>query len=485
MMKKTILIICSLIFLTQAGFATDKYYLGPNFGYANLSGGDDSLKYPFQTSYGAHFGFNLNNRWYLELSAGKQSIYNDSTKSSAFAFGGDEANSTLKYESLRLGFALGRYLFHPDNRLNFRLGIGGGMMIWKYLEPAGDTVINVSGAHNETVDFKASELFVGFSSALDLNLGQRLRTSVNFRADYLTGAGAEFADLINSERNRWQYSVNLSLSFFFGSKQPTDSWPSERSWSSTTVPVKQSAAANNNDDNDLDGVSDAKDECPDTPFGALTDRNGCPVDNDGDGVYDGLDDCPDTDRNALGQVDIHGCPIDTDFDGIADYLDKCPNNPFGAQVDLNGCPLDSDADGVPDGLDNCPNTLYGVPVDKFGCIDLGMLSEPMVLNINYPAGSFEIDPFTKDKLKQLARVLNFVENINLEINGYSDNIGTTVNNQKLSEKRANRVRDYLITQGIATERIKVFGRGEANFIATNDTAEGRAKNRRIEIIFYQ
>lgn len=485
MMKKTILIIAALLLLSQSGFTTDKYYLGPNFGFANLSGGDDSLKYPLQFAYGAHFGFNLNNRWYLELSGGRQAIYNDSTKSSAFAIGGKEENSTLKYESVRLGFILGRYLFHPDNRLNFRLGIGGGMMIWKYLESTGDTVINVLGAHDETVDFKASELFFGFGSALDLNLSQRWRSSLNFQADYMTGAGAEFADEINSERNRWQYNITFSLSFFFGDKQPTDTWPSEKSWSSTKTPVKQKTVSNSNDDSDLDGVPDSKDECSDTPFGALTDRDGCPVDSDGDGVYDGLDDCPATDREAIGQVDIHGCPIDTDFDGLPDYLDQCPNNPIGAQVDANGCPLDADADGVPDGLDNCPNTLYGVPVDKFGCIDLGMLSEPMVLNINYPAGSFEIDPFTKDKLKQLARVLNFVKDIKLEINGYTDNIGTTVNNQKLSEKRANRVRDFLMTQGIATERMKVFGRGETKFIATNDNAEGRAKNRRIEIIFYQ
>lgn len=484
-MKKTILIIFTLLLLAHSGFATDKYYLGPHFGLNNLTGGDDSLKYPLQLGYGAHFGINLNNRWYLEFSGGMTSIYNDSTKSSAFAVGGKKENSILKYESIRLGFTLGRYLFHPDNKINFRLGIGGGMMIWKYLDPVGDTVVNVFGAHDETVDFKASEIFIGVASALDFNLSHRWRTSFNFKADYLTGAGAEFSEQINSERNRWQFGLNFSLSFFFGDKQKTDNWPSERSWTSTPVTTRPANTSDTKDDSDLDGVADSKDDCPNTPFGALTDRDGCPLDSDGDGVYDGLDDCPGTAREAIGKVDIHGCPVDSDFDGIADYLDQCPNNPVGAQVDQNGCPIDSDADGVPDGLDNCPNTLYGVPVDKFGCIDLGMLSEPMVLNINYPAGSFEIDPFTKDKLKQLARVLNFVSDIKLEINGYTDNIGTTVNNQKLSEKRANRVRDFLLTQGIATERMKVFGRGETNFIATNDTAEGRAKNRRIEIIFYQ
>ncbi len=109
----------------------------------------------------------------------------------------------------------------------------------------------------------------------------------------------------------------------------------------------------------------------------------------------------------------------------------------------------------------------------------------MVLNIDYPSGSFEIDPNSRERLKQLARILNFVPEIRLEVNGYTDNIGTEVANRRLSEKRANRVRDYLVTQGVDTERIKVFGKGETNFVASNQTAAGRAKNRRIEIIFFK
>jgi outer membrane protein OmpA-like peptidoglycan-associated protein len=184
-------------------------------------------------------------------------------------------------------------------------------------------------------------------------------------------------------------------------------------------------------------------------------------------------------------VDIHGCPIDSDFDGVPDYLDACPFNEVGAWVDENGCPTDADGDGVPDGLDDCPYTLTGVDVDKYGCIDLSMFSKPMVLNIDYLPGSFEIDPHTKERLKKLAGVLNFLPDIKIEIHGYTDNIGTEVANRNLSEKRAARVRDYLVSLGVAKDRMKVFGRGEANFVASNDTAEGRAKNRRIELIFYR
>jgi OOP family OmpA-OmpF porin len=215
------------------------------------------------------------------------------------------------------------------------------------------------------------------------------------------------------------------------------------------------------------------------------DDNGCPLDTDGDGVPDGLDDCPDTSPESKGKVDIYGCPVDSDFDGLPDFLDRCPTNRIGAVVDSTGCPVDSDADGVPDGLDDCPATMYGVEVDRYGCIDLSVFDKPLVLNIDYPSGSFEIDPNSKMKLQKLAGILNFVPHIRMEINGYTDNIGTSVANQKLSEKRANRVRDYLVTLGVAAERIQVFGRGEDNFVASNQTAEGRAKNRRIEIVFYK
>ena len=215
------------------------------------------------------------------------------------------------------------------------------------------------------------------------------------------------------------------------------------------------------------------------------DRFGCARDTDGDGVKDDRDDCPATDLKARGMVDIHGCPTDSDSDGIPDYLDTCPFNAVGALVDSSGCPVDSDADGVPDGLDDCPNTLFGVDVDRHGCIELSMLAEPVVLNIDYVPGSFEVDPVNRERLDRLARLLNFVPEVHLEVSGYTDNIGTAVANRRLSEKRANRVRDYLVAKGVATERVKVFGRGETNFVASNQTAAGRAQNRRVEIIFFR
>jgi outer membrane protein OmpA-like peptidoglycan-associated protein len=118
-------------------------------------------------------------------------------------------------------------------------------------------------------------------------------------------------------------------------------------------------------DSDGDKVFDGIDQCPDTPPGVAVDARGCAGDADADGVNDGLDKCPNTPAGAI--VDPTGCPIDTDHDTVWDGIDKCPDTPVGAVVDANGCPVDSDGDRVPDGIDRCPDTAPNTPVDSFGC----------------------------------------------------------------------------------------------------------------------
>lgn len=125
----------------------------------------------------------------------------------------------------------------------------------------------------------------------------------------------------------------------------------------------------NKQDNDKDGVSNRRDKCPDTPYGVIVNKKGCPLDTDGDGVYDFLDKCPDTPKEAHSTIDADGCPIDTDGDGVFDYMDKCPGTIPAAygKVDENGCPKDTDNDGIPDYLDKCEATPEGVMVDSLGC----------------------------------------------------------------------------------------------------------------------
>jgi VCBS repeat-containing protein len=118
-------------------------------------------------------------------------------------------------------------------------------------------------------------------------------------------------------------------------------------------------------DADGDGVTDSKDECPDTPARLLVNRVGCPKDSDMDGVYDNLDECPNTPDHAI--VDRAGCPKDSDMDGVYDHLDQCPDSPKHLDVNPMGCPPDKDKDAVPDYKDACPDTPAKTPVDSNGC----------------------------------------------------------------------------------------------------------------------
>jgi OOP family OmpA-OmpF porin len=239
-------------------------------------------------------------------------------------------------------------------------------------------------------------------------------------------------------------------------------------------------------DSDGDGIFDKKDDCPDTPFGAVVDERGCPSDADGDGVFDGLDQCADTPAGA--RVDRKGCPIDSDGDGVFDGLDECPDTPAGARVDRKGCPIDSDADGVFDGLDKCPDTPAGSKVDRKGCklteteymfLDTGTLR---LSGVRFSLGSADIDPDSYPTIDEAGRILEKWNQLEVEIGGYTDSQGSESFNRALSEKRAASVRDYLLKKfpGIHADNLTSVGYGEANPVADNATREGREQNRRVE-----
>lgn len=233
-------------------------------------------------------------------------------------------------------------------------------------------------------------------------------------------------------------------------------------------------------DSDGDGVCDGLDKCPDTPKGCKVDANGCPIDSDGDGVCDGLDQCANTPKGV--KVDSKGCPLDADGDGVPDYLDKCPNTPKGCKVDANGCPIDSDGDGVCDGVDRCPDTPAGVKVDEFGCPLVTPLEEKTILHINFKSGSADIDAPSQMKLDSIVTILNTYKDVKVEVGGYTDAQGSKATNMQLSQKRADKVKEYFASKGIDPGRITTKGYGPASPIGDNKTKDGRAMNRRVEIV---
>lgn len=205
-------------------------------------------------------------------------------------------------------------------------------------------------------------------------------------------------------------------------------------------------------------------------------------DSDGDGVYDPVDQCPDTPRGV--KVDSVGCPLDTDGDGVYDYLDKCPGTPKGTPVDANGCPekivvekivlIDTDGDGVYDAQDRCPGTPKGAMVNRRGCWVIGM--------VHFDFDKSNIKPRYYTLLDEVAAVLKLNPSLKMEIQGHTDYIGPAKYNMSLSQKRAGSAKGFLVNKGIEKSRLPTIGYGLTRPIASNLTQEGRARNRRAELI---
>lgn len=178
--------------------------------------------------------------------------------------------------------------------------------------------------------------------------------------------------------------------------------------------------------------------------------------------------------------------VDSDGDGVTDDKDMCPGTPRGAPVDARGCPLDSDGDGVPDYLDKCPGTKAGAKVDKDGC---EIMMKPMAKVEAVTIDNILLFDFDSAALKEgSADVLNssyakFKGNDAVKsvvVTGHTDSQGSEAYNMGLSERRANAVRDYLISQGADASKLQARGAGESQPAFTNDTKAGRAMNRRVE-----
>ncbi|MFT7860931.1 MAG: OmpA family protein [Sulfurimonas sp.] len=165
---------------------------------------------------------------------------------------------------------------------------------------------------------------------------------------------------------------------------------------------------------------------------------------------------------------------DDDNDGVMNPDDKCPNTIAGAEVDANGCNIDSDKDGIINSQDICPNTPLGAKVNSDGCPKVEKLA------INFANNSAQIKDDSNAKLDKYADFLTTYTNYSAKIVGYTDSRGSAAYNQKLSERRAAAVVEALKARGVQATQLSSKGMGEANPVADNATAEGRAQNRRIE-----
>lgn len=332
-----------------------------------------------------------------------------------------------------------KYNFLEGTVIDPYLGVGGG---YTWIDDIGAGTVNGT---------------VGLNVWFTENIGLTLQSSYKHAfEDYL--------------QTHFQHSAGISIKF--GGVDTDGDGIFDKDDACPDVPGL--AAFNGCPDTDGDGIEDSKDACPNEA--GLPEFNGCP-DTDGDGVPDKDDKCP----TVAGLKSLAGCP-DADGDGVADADDKCPN--VAGPAANGGCPWpDTDGDGVLDKDDKCPD-VKGTVANN-GCPEV---SEEVQKTLNeyaktilFDTGKSTIKAQSQAVLADIIKILNEYPTAKFTVEGHTDSVGSDASNQTLSESRALAVKDYLTKNGVDEFRLSSKGYGESKPIDTNNTAKGRANNRRVEI----
>ena len=243
-------------------------------------------------------------------------------------------------------------------------------------------------------------------------------------------------------------------------------------------------------DRDHDGVADLLDQCPDVPHGPYPDpaSAGCPWDRDGDGVIDEKDQCMAVPAGKYPDAARPGCPADRDHDGVIDEKDQCIDVPAGPAPDAVklGCPADRDNDSIPDDKDACPDKPGAPNLDpkKNGCPGLVIIKDNQIVILEQVFFATGKDVILEKSFPVLTAVSSAIMTLSpdrrIQIEGHTDDQGNPEYNKKLSQRRADSVKKWLVLKGINGDRLVAQGFGPSRPIETNKTLEGRAKNRRVE-----
>lgn len=456
-----------------------KWAIGLHGGITQYNG---DLGNDFYRTNGIYYGFGG-----LSLSRYLGSHFDVSLLGTKGAIGYTGNTSSFKnnFTSLLLNFRF--HILGPNAPVRPYLLVGGGAILWdKNLDITKGKVDYVAPSFGAGINFK-------LSNSVMLNIQEVFLYSTEDKRDGVV-----------ADRNDAYLFHTAGLAFNFGKKKDADN----------------------------DGVADRNDKCPNTPAGIAVDKSGCPLDMDKDGVADYLDACPDiagtellkgcpdkdgdgiTDKDdrcpdVAGTAALRGCP-DADGDGVADLDDKCPGSKAGYKVDAAGCPMDNDKDGVMNEDDACPDVagsqaLKGCPdkdndgvadnedrcpdvagtIANKGCPEITKEDEKKITEIAskifFENNSDKLKTASLNQLDELIALLDKYETANLTIVGYTDDKGSDDFNLKLSQKRTESVKTYLMGKGIMESRLTSTGMGETSPIADNKTAAGRARNRRVEL----
>lgn len=334
----------------------------------------------------------------------------------------------------------------------------------------------------------ASEFLLGIESTLKVNEDAKVNIGLasRFKDALIVKAGVEmqnvFAGLsydINTSglasTTKGNGAVELLITYRFNTMSQA-----KKTMPAGEIEAELTAAPQTKGDRDGDGVPDLVDECPDLP--GFYRFQGC-TDKDEDGIWDTKDRCP----NLFGAKENGGCPMkvnDIDGDGIIDDFDQCVY--IKGLPSLNGCP-DSDRDGISDSEDHCPY-LWGEKSSN-GCPAQFVAASPQKSSVAYPRVIVEFDtdqslirPVFFDQLNQAIQQLKAESTLSVVISGHTDFEGSVSYNFALSQRRSFVVQDYLVSHGIHPSRIQMMSYGETMPKDSNATTDGKARNRRVELI---
>ena len=349
---------------------------------------------------------------------------------------------------------------------------------------------------------------IGFANVDDIYLATNLGVGARFHFTDLISLRADFRGWFSgdapAEDEFAHFEATLGVTFQFGGDFDIDKDGIENRDDKCPTVAEDKDGFQDEDgcpdpDNDEDKILDDKDKCPNEAedMDGDQDEDGCPdLDADNDGLDDSVDQCPKEAEDKDGFKDDDGCPdLDNDEDGVPDATDKCPNDAEDKDgfEDADGCPdPDNDKDGFLDAADKCPDQPETVNnfEDADGCPDqapelklVKVTQEKIEIlqKVFFDNGKAKIQKKSFPVLDEVASVLAAYKDIkNVRVEGHTDDKGRDEANQKLSQARADAVREYLIGKGVDGARLEAVGYGETKPIEDNKTAEGREVNRRVE-----
>ncbi len=448
-MKRVITVSLSLLLVATLAGATEmvsRPYFGLEGGLARYHGDFTDVEYNLGGGIFGGYWITDNLALELELSA------------NMLKCNGDDGFQTL----VKSIAPMVKYRFLPGLSFNPYLTLG---LEWFAFSPSTYDDIDIDMPRNQAEDYSTSSFAIpygiGFSNSFTDNL------SFHVEALYHMTFTDNLDDDDGPETDDHYATFQGGLTWTFNTAKDTDGDGVMDRYDADPLHAEDFDGFRDEDgapdpDNDGDGVPDVSDGAINTPedHDGFQDNDGVPdPDNDGDGILDVVDSAPNAAEDFDGFKDRDGAPDpDNDGDGILDADDGCPND---AET-FNGY---EDADG-------CPDTKPEIAVEAGAAIVLD--------GVNFAYASAVLTTGSLEILDMVVRTLRDNEQIEVEIRGYTDNQGSQSANERFSQMRAEAVRSYLLDNGIDGKRVTAVGFGPANPVASNDTEEGRAQNRRIE-----